>query len=762
MKPNAAIAFLLCGSAMMLLQRPNRKTALLAQVCGVAAAGLGVLTLTEYLTGWNLGIDELLFPDRGAIANLHPGRMAPNTAGVFVVIGLAVWLMGRPTGNPRRPAILAILGSIVSLTGLLAILGYLSRISTGYRWWSQTAMAVPAAGLFLILGLGFLICAWRETGSRWLIGRTLTVGFAGGLALLALVSAYGHRSTTELVNAAALAERTQEVIAKIREIRADMAASQRDLRSYVLTGDNMFLRLTEEATGGARDSLAELRGFTEESPAQQKRLAHLKFLLTELQEFSQHIVELRQAGDHGAAVREIDSDRGKSLNKQIQAARAGMEAEENRRLLLQDADVRRISLRTLGILPAVGVVSLLLITLGLLRLNSEMATHQRFAEALQQSEHRLRLALDGAQIGDWELNLATHAVRHSPRYDQIFGFHHNLPRWNYELFLKQVHPEHREMVDSSFHASVSEGRDWVFECRIIRVDGSAGWIWGYGRVLKDHTGRQVEMLGMVGDITARKQAEEEIRQLNASLEQRVRERTAELEAAVQELDAFSYSVSHDLRAPLRAVDGFARIVMEDYAPQLDDEGRRKLGVIRDETRRMGRLIDDLLAFSRLGRQKMDPAPIDMRTMAQTVFAEIAALEQDRRLQLDLGMLAPARGVAAMIRQVWVNLIGNAVKFTKNREVAQIKIGSRESTDGRQTVYYVQDNGAGFDMRFSDKLFGVFQRLHNAEEFPGTGVGLALAQRIVQRHGGHIWAEGTPGQGATFFFTLPEKNHDQPG
>jgi signal transduction histidine kinase len=244
-------------------------------------------------------------------------------------------------------------------------------------------------------------------------------------------------------------------------------------------------------------------------------------------------------------------------------------------------------------------------------------------------------------------------------------------------------------------------------------------------------------------------AEEEIRQLNASLEERVRERTAQLETAVRELDAFSYSVSHDLRAPLRAVDGFSRMVTEDYADKLDEDGRRKLGMIRSETARMGRLIDDLLAFSRLGRQNLEQAPIDMHALAQSVFSELAAQEPERKLRLDLQQLPPARGTEAMVRQVWVNLISNAIKFTKERETGEIEIGTR---DGGQT-YYVKDNGAGFDMRHASKLFGVFQRLHSAAEFQGTGVGLALVQRIVQRHGGRVWADAAVNRGATFFFTL---------
>jgi light-regulated signal transduction histidine kinase (bacteriophytochrome) len=248
-------------------------------------------------------------------------------------------------------------------------------------------------------------------------------------------------------------------------------------------------------------------------------------------------------------------------------------------------------------------------------------------------------------------------------------------------------------------------------------------------------------------------AEEEIRTLNAELEQRVRDRTAQLEAANKELEAFSYSVSHDLRAPLRAIDGFGRILLEDYEGRLDPEGRRVLGVISSETRRMGQLVDDLLAFSQLGRQKLESSDINMTAMAQAVFEEQAAQASTRVFQLEVKPLPTAHGDRAMIRVVFGNLISNAIKFTAPRNPAVIEIGSRQE-DG-QAVYYVKDNGVGFDMKYAHKLFGVFQRVHSAEEFEGTGVGLALIQRVIHRHGGRVWAEGKVNDGATFSFSLPD-------
>jgi signal transduction histidine kinase len=224
--------------------------------------------------------------------------------------------------------------------------------------------------------------------------------------------------------------------------------------------------------------------------------------------------------------------------------------------------------------------------------------------------------------------------------------------------------------------------------------------------------------------------------------------------ANKEMEAFSYSVSHDLRAPLRAIDGFTQILVEDYGEKLDDEGKRITGIIRASTKQMGTLIDDLLAFSRLGRQEIKKVPIDMGILATKVYQEIKQASPDRNIEFIMGVLPNVDGDTDMIRQVWVNLFTNAVKFTGKKEKAKIEVGSTSAGD--MVTYYMKDNGAGFDMQYVGKLFGVFQRLHSVEEFDGNGIGLSNVKRIIERHGGKVWAEGKVDEGATFYFTLPKK------
>jgi signal transduction histidine kinase len=260
-----------------------------------------------------------------------------------------------------------------------------------------------------------------------------------------------------------------------------------------------------------------------------------------------------------------------------------------------------------------------------------------------------------------------------------------------------------------------------------------------------------------------------ILQLNTDLERRVDERTSQLEAANKELkfankelesankelEAFSYSVSHDLRAPLRAIDGFSRILLDDYTGKLDDEGKRLLNVVRGNTNRMGQLIDDMLKFSRTNRLEMTFSEIDMEKLAHEVVEELQP--SSGKLQVEIESIPPATGDRAMMHQVFANLLSNAIKFSSSRETAMIKVGGY--IEGDEVVYFVRDNGAGFDMQYADKLFGVFQRLHSVNEFEGTGIGLAIVKRIVTRHGGRVWAEGKINEGATIYFAFPAKKNN---
>jgi len=319
-------------------------------------------------------------------------------------------------------------------------------------------------------------------------------------------------------------------------------------------------------------------------------------------------------------------------------------------------------------------------------------------------------------------------------------------------FQKFLDEESQPLVRSNYLARL-QGEDipYRYEFGIIRKDGEKRHVELSAAIAEDSMGNK-NVIGQLVDITERKKAEEEVRRLNEELEQRVINRTHELELANSEMEAFTYSVSHDLRAPLRAIDGYARIILEDYSSILDVEGQRLFSVISQNSQRMSQLIDDLLAFSRLNRAEMHKSQIDMQKLAASVYEELTSAEERKQIDFRIDTLAPISGDPSLVKQVWTNLISNAIKFTSKQNQAVIEIGCTPKDN--EAIYYIRDNGAGFDMHYAHQLFGVFHRLHNEKEFEGTGVGLAIVQRVIQRHGGRVWGKGEVGKGATFYFSLP--------
>jgi PAS domain S-box-containing protein len=319
-----------------------------------------------------------------------------------------------------------------------------------------------------------------------------------------------------------------------------------------------------------------------------------------------------------------------------------------------------------------------------------------------------------------------------------------------------LHPDDREPIREQWNRHMQSTDDWETELRLYEA-ASKQYVWHLARArpVLDEQGRVQHWIGTAVNIDRLKRAEAQLQQLNEELELRVADRTAALETANRELESFSYSVSHDLRAPLRAIDGFSRILAEDHAAELSPEARRLLGVVCENVRRMGALIDDLLAYSRLSRQPVRRQTIDMNELLTSIVAEQRAGWGERSVEVKFGRLPACVGDAALLRQVWTNLLANAVKFTRKSQGAVIEIGSRiEPTRPGSYTYWIRDNGVGFDMKYAGKLFGVFQRLHPQTEFEGTGVGLAIVESIVRRHGGQVRAEGKIGEGATFFVSLP--------
>ena len=327
-------------------------------------------------------------------------------------------------------------------------------------------------------------------------------------------------------------------------------------------------------------------------------------------------------------------------------------------------------------------------------------------------------------------------------------------------WLEQLHPDDRAPTVAAWEASVASGSDFRVEFRIRRHDGEYRWFDTQAVRLRDAAGHTVKWFGSNTDMTERKRAEEEIRKLNAELEQRVVERTAQLEAANKELESFSYSVSHDLRAPLRHVQGYVDMLAREAAGRLSDQGRHYMTTITDASREMGVLIDDLLAFSRMGRAEMVETMVNLDSLVQDTLRDLEPTTRGRNIVWKIPSLPAVRADPAMLKLALTNLLGNAVKFTRLRNPAEIEIGC-DGSEGERVIVFVRDNGVGFDPQYAHKLFGVFQRLHRADEFEGTGIGLANVRRTIARLGGRVWAEGRLNAGATFYFTLKPSSLAKP-
>jgi PAS domain S-box-containing protein len=384
------------------------------------------------------------------------------------------------------------------------------------------------------------------------------------------------------------------------------------------------------------------------------------------------------------------------------------------------------------------------------QLEREAAERSEAEQALRTSEERYRsLVSVSAQIV-WTTDAGGQVVEPQPAWQaytgQAAGDLTSLPGGS-----DAIHPDEWDHARELWRHAIETGTPFATEVRLRRSDGVYRWFAARGVPVRRADGSVKEWVGTCTDIDERKIAAEEVQRLTEELEQRVRQRTAQLEDKNRELEAFSYSVSHDLRAPLRAIDGFGQALVEDFGGQLDDEARRYLSRIRSATQRMSQLIDDLLTLSRISRVELSWTEVDLSAMARQIIDELMHREAERTVEVSVWDGIMVQGDPRLLRIALENMLGNAWKFTAKTGAPRIEFGALE--DREKSTYFVRDNGAGFDMAHADNLFGAFQRLHAVTDFPGTGIGLATVQRIVHRHGGRIWVNAQRGRGATFFFTL---------
>lgn len=388
-------------------------------------------------------------------------------------------------------------------------------------------------------------------------------------------------------------------------------------------------------------------------------------------------------------------------------------------------------------------------------LSNDITERIKAEEKLRESEERLRLATEQSNVAVWEYDLNTYSLSRSPNHDRLYGIGWQ-QKWDNDTFLNAIHPDDREYSNNLIRNVVcANGPDnYSYDFRVIFPDHTIRWLLVNGRVIeRNETGQGIKVRGTLMDITERKQFQEKLETLNAQLEQKVQQRTALLEEANKELEAFSYSVSHDLRAPLRHINGYVDMLNRKYYDKLDEKARHYLDTISGAATKMGTLIDDLLQFSRTGRKEISFTELDLNILVQEVLKELEPVINARKIKWDIQELPKVSGDYTLMKLVWTNLIDNAIKYTRNQPVAKISVGYK--TEMENFVFCISDNGVGFDMKYANKLFGVFQRLHSQSEFEGTGIGLANVQRIIHKHSGRVWAEAEKDRGASFYFSLPK-------
>jgi len=576
-----------------------------------------------------------------------------------------------------------------------------------------------------------------------------TVGFGIALVVLATIAILTYKDISGIRESERWIDHTNEILMKLETLHSELRGAESDARGYLVTGAAAYLEPYHTAQAELPRLVESLRELISDNPREQRRLDRLEQLIKERYRILDSGIDGKRAGTFVPDQQRLGSGSGKKIMDEIRALVAEMESEEQRLLIKRSDESNAAAQRTIIVIVAGNCAAFAILISAFWLLRREVS-HRRDAEQeLRDSNRFLDSIFENIPIMVFIKDAADlRFVRYNKAGQSLLGYSQD------QLVGKNVFDIYPKEDAESFTAKDRE----VLERGVLMdiAEETIHTATGATRILHtrkipifDDRGKPRYLLGISADVTERRRAEEQIKSLNAGLERRARQLTA----ANTELESFSYSVSHDLRAPLRAVDGYSQFLEEDYSDRLDDEGRRLLGVVRDSSRKMGILIDELLAFSRLGRAQIAAIEVDMQALVQDVLRELQANEACKSARITVAELPVAWGDRAMLRQVWINLLSNAIKFSGKNDAPVIEI--RGNSDGVESVYSVRDNGVGFDMQYYNKLFGVFQRLHGSDEFSGSGVGLAIVQRIVSRHGGRVWAEAKPNQGATVFFALTQ-------
>ncbi len=581
----------------------------------------------------------------------------------------------------------------------------------------------------------------------WDMERRTRAFFALAVSILIVVAVLAYQSIAAYVDNLRAVVHSYELLATVEALDTSINRGAAAVRAFLLTQDEAYVAEELAAYAAMEKSIARARQLSARNPMHLERIEKLQAVLDERRAIMIGNFQRRREEGIATGVAIMQQPAGNRLPAQSRLLVDQIQNAErdllDQRAAADGTRMRDLVLAMTILLLAIAVIFYLLsrrIQQDLGRQN-KMKHHadrnEAFLESVVENLPNMIFVKDAQDLRFVRVNAAGERLIGLPRTELLgksdFDF---WPREQAEFFVQMD----REVLNGRRVIDIPEEK--------LQTQSGERLLHTKKVPITDANGKPLYLLGISEDITEAKKAEYRILQLNAHL----RSRTAELEAANNELESFTYSVSHDLRTPLRAIGSFAHLLELEYAAALTGDAKRYIGIISAGTRRMSALIDDLLTFARLGRQALGQQIIDMDSLAQSAVQETLAGQEHGNACIEIAPLPPAFGDASMIKQVWVNLIGNALKYSKRHTQPHIVVKARQ--EDSQIVYSVTDNGVGFDMQYYGKLFGVFQRLHNIEDFPGTGVGLAIVHRVITRHGGRVWAHSEPGEGATFSFSLP--------
>jgi len=572
---------------------------------------------------------------------------------------------------------------------------------------------------------------------KWSIEQKIRVGFGLGLACLLVIGAVSYRSATRFTETFRGVEQTDLVLDELNQTLVAILNAETGERGYALTGNPLYLEAIEPGSAIARKKLKALRKLTLDNPVQQQRLDILEPLIATKLEFISRLIERRKNGIVEPVARTIAMGDAKKMMDEIRTRIDEMEQTERELLEGRSRKTKAEARQTMNVVLLGSLVAVLFVVLASLIVPNDFRKRRR---AEDERDRFFTLSLDMLCIAGFD----GYFKRVNPAWERVLGFTpEELMREPYSGF---IHPDDLEAT-TAVASKIAAGAEVIsFENRYRCKDGSYRWLlWSAAPLVEAQV-----IYAAARDITERKQVDARIEKLNNEL----KEHAGQLEAANNELEAFSYSVSHDLRAPLRHMGGFLELLQKKAGPVLDEPSQRYVKLISESAREMGALIDDLLAFSRMSRAEMRAASVDLRRLVEETIKDLEPEAAGREIDWKIAPLPEVQADPSLLRQVLVNLLSNSIKYSRTRDHAEIEIGCQPEENG-QRVFFVRDNGVGFDMQYAGKLFGVFQRLHDSSEFEGTGIGLATVQRIVGRHGGRTWAEGVVDGGATFYFSLPK-------